>query len=80
VAGKGKQNATGKKTPFFAMLLEEIQQHTVNVWCIPMEVVQEIDGITNFEASKHHMWIQEARDPRKEWIEMQYCVTKEEVD
>jgi hypothetical protein len=34
-----------KITLVFAMLLEEIQQCTMNVWRIPMEVVQETDGI-----------------------------------
>jgi hypothetical protein len=64
----------------FSMLLEEIQQHTTNVWCIPMEVVQETEGIAKFKASRHHMWIQATRDPKKAWLEMQYCITKEEVD
>jgi hypothetical protein len=61
----------------FTMLFEEIQQCTTNVWHIPMEVVQEIEGIIKFKESKHHMWIQAARDPKKAWMEMQYCITKE---
>jgi hypothetical protein len=62
------------------MLMEEIQQCTTNVWCIPMEVVQELEGIDRFKESKHHMWIQAARDPKKEWLEMYYYVTREEID
>jgi hypothetical protein len=62
------------------MLLEEIQQRTTNVWRIPVEVVQESEGIARFKASKHHMWIQTARDPNKEWLEMQYCIMREEID
>jgi hypothetical protein len=45
-----------------------------------VEVVQEIEGIARFKESRHHMWIQTARDPKKAWLEMQYCITKEEVD
>jgi hypothetical protein len=26
------------------------------------------------------MWIQERRDPRKKWLQLRYCVTKEEVE
>jgi hypothetical protein len=52
------------------MLLEDIQHHTKNVWHIPMEVVQEIEGIAKFKASRHHVWIQSTRDPKKAWIEM----------
>jgi hypothetical protein len=62
------------------MLLEEIQQRTYNVWCIPMEVIQETKGIGNFKASWHHMWIQDIRDPNKVCLDMQYCITKEEVE
>jgi len=64
----------------FTIPLEEIKQHITNVWCIPMGVVQESEGIARFKASMHHMWIQAARDPKKEWLEMQYCVTREEID
>ena len=59
------------------MLFEEIQQCTTSVWNIPMEVVNEIEGIIKFKESKHHMWIQATRDPKKAWMEMQYCITKQ---
>jgi hypothetical protein len=45
-----------------------------------MEVVQETKGISRFKASRHHMCIQAARDSKKEWLEMKYCVTREEID
>jgi hypothetical protein len=45
-----------------------------------MEVVQERERTTKFKASKHHMWIQATRDPKKAWIVMQFCITKEDVD
>jgi hypothetical protein len=78
---KEKDNKTQQtiKT-IFSMLLEEIQQRTMNVWCILMEVVQETYGIAKFKASRNHVWIQVVRGPKKAWLEMQYCVTREEVD
>jgi hypothetical protein len=47
---------------------------------MPMEVVKETEGISNFKDSRHHMWIQAIRDLKKAWLEMQYFITKEEVD
>jgi len=78
---QAKDNKTQQSNnTFFAMLLEDIHQRTTKVWNIPVEVVKEIEGISNFKASRHHMWIQAIRDPKKAWLEMQYCVTKEEVE
>jgi hypothetical protein len=37
-------------------------------------------GFPGFKASKHHMWIQATRDPKKKWLEMRYCASREEVD
>jgi len=45
-----------------------------------VEVVQETEGIDIFKASSNHKWIQAARDPKKAWLEMKYCVTSEEID
>jgi hypothetical protein len=64
----------------FTMLLEDIQQHTVNVWHIPMEVAHETKGIAKFKASWHHVWIQTTRDPKKARLKMQYYIFKEEFN
>jgi hypothetical protein len=40
---------------------------------------KENQGITEFKASRHNMWIKEKRDPMKEWLQLRYCVTTEEV-
>jgi hypothetical protein len=29
--------------------------------------------------SGHNVWIQEKKDPKKNWLQMRYCVTREEV-
>jgi hypothetical protein len=61
------------------MLYDEMQEKLENTWRIPPEVVRENQGITNFQASRHNMWIQAKRDPKKEWLQLRYCVTGEEV-
>jgi hypothetical protein len=50
-----------------------------NTWRITPEVVRENQGITNFQYSRHNIWIQTKRDPKKEWLQLRYCVTGEEV-
>jgi len=78
---QAKDNKTQQENnKVFAILLEEIQQHTTNIWRIHGEVIQETEGIVNFKESQHHMWIHATRDPKKAWLEMKYCIAKEEVD
>jgi hypothetical protein len=63
----------------FAMYFDEIQEKVVETWRIPPEVVEEHKHIANFQVSRHNVWIQEKRDPKKNWLQMRYCVTGEEV-
>jgi hypothetical protein len=42
-------------------------------------VVEEHQVVENFKASRHNMWIQQKRYPKKNWLQMRYCVTGEEV-
>jgi hypothetical protein len=52
----------------FSMFLEEMQYNIAKIWRIPIEVVQENEGIANFKASRHHMLIQARMDPKKKWL------------
>jgi hypothetical protein len=61
------------------MLYDEMQEKLENTWRIPLEVVTKNKGICNFQASRHNIWIQTKRDPKKEWLQLRYCVTEEEV-
>jgi hypothetical protein len=75
---QSKDNKTHQENNIVSsMLLEEIQQRTMNLWRIPMEVVQETEGKAKFKAFRHHVWIQAARETKKAWLKMQYCVTRE---
>jgi hypothetical protein len=48
-------------------------------WRIQPEVVEEYKNIAKFKTSRHNMWIEEKKDPWKEWLQMRYCITAEEV-
>jgi hypothetical protein len=61
------------------MLYDEMQEKLKNTWIIPPEIVRDNRGITNFQASKHNIWIQAKRHPKKERLQLRYCVTGEEV-
>jgi hypothetical protein len=58
------------------MLFDEMQEKLANTWRIPPEVVKEYQIIDKFQASRHNMWIQAKRDPKKEWLQWRYCVTR----
>jgi hypothetical protein len=62
------------------MFLEDMKQKIYNVWRILVEVVQGNEGIANFKASRHHLWVQDTRDPKNKWMEMRYCTSREEVE
>jgi hypothetical protein len=49
---KRKRNAR-----IFSMLYDEMHEKLENTWIIPLEVVGENQGITNFQDSRHNMWI-----------------------
>jgi hypothetical protein len=47
-------------------------------WRKPLEVVEEHKNIENFQVSRHNVWIQDKRDPKKNWLHMRHCLTGEE--
>jgi hypothetical protein len=66
----------GKETyTTFTMLFDDMQENLSTTLMIPPEVVRENQGITDFKASRHNMLIQAIRDPKKEWLQLRYCVT-----
>jgi hypothetical protein len=54
----------------FMLYLMEIQNRLADTWRISPETVQEFGQIENFQASRHSMWLQEKRDPTKEWLQL----------
>jgi hypothetical protein len=68
-----------ENSSIFSMYFDEMKENIANTWRIPPEVVEEHQGVENFKASRHNMWIKAKRDPKKNWLQMRYCVTTEEV-
>jgi hypothetical protein len=49
----------------FVQYFNDIQESIANTWRITLEVVMQYQGIENFRATCHNMWIQACRDPRR---------------
>jgi hypothetical protein len=56
---KRRSGNTGTFTRYF----NDIQEIISNTWRITLEVVMQYQGISNFRATRHNMWIQVCRDP-----------------
>jgi hypothetical protein len=54
----------------FSRYLSDIQDNIANTWRITLEVVMQYQGVANFRATRHNMWIQARRDPEKEWLQL----------
>jgi hypothetical protein len=67
-------------TGTFSRYFSEIQESIANSWRITPDVVAQFRDIANFKATRHNMWIQARRDPGKEWLQLRYCVTEEDVE
>jgi hypothetical protein len=65
---KRRSDNAGTFTKYFS----DIQESITNTWRITLEVVVQYQGIENFRATCHNMWIQVRRDPEKEWL--QYAI------
>jgi hypothetical protein len=49
----------------FEGYLHDLQDTIANTWRITPEVVAHYQGIANFKATRHAMWIQARKDPNK---------------
>jgi hypothetical protein len=79
ISPKNKEGKLYHIKSFLTMIFDEMQENISKTWSIPPEVVRENQGITYFKVSRHNMWIHAKRDPMKEWLQLRYCVTGEEV-
>jgi hypothetical protein len=57
-----------------------MKENIANTWRIALEVVTQYQGITNFKATRHNMWIQARRDLDKEWLQLQFFINTEEFE
>jgi hypothetical protein len=70
-----KMNAT-----IFEGYLHDLQETIANLWRITPQVVAYYQGIANFKATRHAMWIQAQKDPNKKWLQMHYCITEGDIE
>jgi hypothetical protein len=67
-------------TGTFSRYFSEIQESIVNTWRITPDVVAQYRDIASFRATRHNMWIQVCRDPGKEWLQLRYCITEDDIE
>jgi hypothetical protein len=60
------------------MYIKEMQEKIADTWRISPKVVKEHEEIANFKASRHNIWVQAIRYPKKTWLRMHYCITTKE--
>jgi hypothetical protein len=49
----------------FEGYLRDLQDTIANIWRITLQAVTNYQGIANFKATRHVMWIQVRKDPNK---------------
>jgi hypothetical protein len=64
----------------FVGYYNELQESISNTWRITPEVVAQYHGITKFKSSRHTMWIQAWKDPKNQWLQLQYCINEEDIE
>jgi hypothetical protein len=69
-----KVNAT-----IFEGYLCDLQDTIANTWRITPEVVAHYQGIANFKATRHAMWIQARKDPDNQWLQLRYCIMEGDI-
>jgi hypothetical protein len=64
----------------FARYFTEIHELIADTWCITLVTIQEFGQVSNFRATCHSLWMQAKCDKTKEWIQLNYCITQEEIE
>jgi hypothetical protein len=63
----------------FEGYLCDLQDTIANTWRITPEVVAHYQGIANFKATRHAMWIQARKDPDNQWLQLCYCIMEGDI-
>jgi hypothetical protein len=66
-------------TNIFARYFAKMQDLIVDTWHIIPETVQEFGQVSNFRGTRHSLWMQKKRDKAKEWLQINYFITLEEI-
>jgi hypothetical protein len=63
----------------FFLYGERIQKCIKNTPCISPQLVEVYTLIAWFREDRHHIYIQAKKDPREEWVQKKYKITKEDI-
>jgi hypothetical protein len=67
-------------TTIFQGYLRSLQETITKLCRIMPHAVACYQDIANFKATQHAMWIQAHKDPNKQWLQLQYCITEGDID
>jgi hypothetical protein len=70
-----KENAA-----IFEGCLSDIQDNIANTWRVTPEEITQSQGIDNFKATRHAMWIQAWKDPDNQWLQVHYCIKQMDIE
>jgi hypothetical protein len=68
-----------ENTNIFERYSTEMQDLIADTWPITPKIVQDFGQVSNFRATRHSLWVQEKEDKAKEWLQLSYCITQEEI-
>jgi hypothetical protein len=63
----------------FKGYLCDLHYTIANTWRITSEVVAHYQGIYNFKATRHVMWIHAQKNLDKQWLQLFYCIMKGDI-
>ena len=63
----------------FAFYILSISYEIVKTSRLSNELFSQYDGVVNFRADMHHIFIQACTDKKHQWFKLPYVVTKDDI-
>jgi hypothetical protein len=64
----------------FEGYLKDIQDIIANTWRVTPEAITQYQGISNFKATRHVIWIQAQKDPENQWLQLRYYIMEADIE
>jgi hypothetical protein len=64
----------------FEGYLSDLQDNIANTWRVTQEEITQYQGIANFKATRHVMWIQVWKDIDNQWLQLWYCINRVDIE
>jgi hypothetical protein len=58
----------------------DLQESITNTWRVTPEAITQYQGIANFKATRHAMWIQAWKYPDNQWLQLRYCIKEVDIE